>query len=66
MKYYVTYYITHPQHTPTTATGMVEARTRQDLEVRLERGIGIWKKRGYTVEIMKVTSIDTIQNTIHE
>jgi hypothetical protein len=66
MKYYVTYCITHPQHTPTTATGMIEARTRQDLEIRLDRGVGAWKKRGYTVEIMKIASIDTIQNATSE
>lgn len=66
MKYYVTYCITHPQHTPTIATGMVEARTRQDLEIRLDKGVGTWKKRGYTVEIMKIASIDTIQNATSE
>ncbi len=66
MKYYITYCITHPQHTPTTATGMVEARTRQDLEVRLDRGVEAWKKRGYTVEIMKVVCTDTIQNAVPE
>ena len=40
MKFSVTYRITHPQRSPTTATGMVEARTRRDLEVRLARGVG--------------------------
>jgi hypothetical protein len=58
MKYYVTYCITHPAHTPTTSTGMVEARTRLDLDVSLSKGIGTWKKRGYAVEIVKVACID--------
>ena len=66
MKYYVTYCITHPQHTPTTSTGMVEARTRLDLDVRLARGVAKWKKQGYAIEIVKVASIGDIQNTIHE
>ena len=66
MKYYVTYCITHPQHTPTTSTGMVEARTRLDLDVRLERGVAKWKKQGYAIEIVKVACISDIQNTIHE
>jgi hypothetical protein len=58
MKYYVTYCITHPAHTPTTSTGMVEARTRLDLDASLSRGIGKWKKQGYAVEIVKVACID--------
>lgn len=45
---------------------MVEARTRQDLEIRLDKGVGTWKKRGYTVEIMKIASIDAIQNATSE
>jgi len=45
---------------------MVEAPTRLDLEIRLERGIGKWKKRGYTIEIVKVACIDDVQNAIHE
>lgn len=60
MKYYVTYCITHPEHTPTTSTGMVEARTRLDLDVSLSRGVGKWKKQGYTIEIVKVSCIDDI------
>jgi hypothetical protein len=60
MKYYVTYCITHPEHTPTTSTGMVEARTRLDLDVCLSRGVGKWKKQGYAVEIVKVACIDDI------
>ncbi|MBV9229969.1 MAG: hypothetical protein JOZ18_11700 [Chloroflexi bacterium] len=63
MKYYVTYCITHPAHTPTTATGMVEARTRPDLEVRLARGVEKWKKQGYTIEIVKIGSVEDVQNT---
>jgi len=66
MKYYVTYCITHPQHTPTTSTGMVEARTRLDLDVRLARGVAKWKKQGYAVEIVKVASLGDIQNALHE
>ena len=66
MKYYVTYCITHPEHTPTTSTGMVEARTGPELEVRLERGVGKWKKQGYTIEIVKVASMDDVQSTILE
>jgi hypothetical protein len=66
MKYYVTYCITHPEHTPTTSTGMVEARTRLDLEARLARGVGKWKKRGYAIEIVKVTSLDDVQSAIAE
>ena len=66
MKYYVTYCVTHPEHTPMTSTGMVEARTRLDLETRLERGVGKWKKRGYAIEIVKIACIDDVQNTIHE
>jgi hypothetical protein len=58
MKYYVTYCITHPEHTPTTSTGMVEARTRLDLDASLSRGIGKWKKQGYAIEIVKVACID--------
>jgi hypothetical protein len=61
IRYYVTYSITHPEYTPTTATGLVEARTRLDLEGRLSRGIGMWKKRGYGVEIVKVTCMDDFQ-----
>jgi len=64
MKYYVTYCITHPKYSPTTSTGMVEARTRLDLDARLARGIGKWKKQGYAVEIVKVTCIDDLQNVI--
>ncbi len=60
MKYYVTYCITHPDHTPTTSTGMVEARTRLDLNISLSRGIGKWKRRGYDIEIVKVSCIDDI------
>jgi hypothetical protein len=66
MKYYVTFCITHPHHTPTISTGMVEARTRLDLEVRLERGIGKWKKRGYAIEIVKVACIDEVQSAVLE
>jgi hypothetical protein len=66
MKYYVTYCITHPEHTPTISTGMVEARTRLDLEVRLERGVGKWKKQGYAIEIVKIACIDDVQSTILE
>jgi hypothetical protein len=58
MKYYVTYCITHPDHTPTTSTGMVEARTRLDLNISLSRGIHKWKKQGYDIEIVKVSCID--------
>jgi hypothetical protein len=58
IKYYVTYSITHPEYTPTTATGLVEARTRLDLDGRLAQGIGMWKKRGYGVEIVKVTCMN--------
>lgn len=64
MKYYVTYCITHSKYSPTTSTGMVEARTRLDLDARLARGIGKWKKQGYAVEIVKVTCIDDLQNVI--
>ena len=66
MKYYVTYCITHPQYTPTTSTGMVEARTRLDLDVRLARGVAKWKKQGYAIEIVKVACIGDIQNILHE
>lgn len=66
MKYYVTYCITHPQHTPTTSTGMVEARTRLDLDIRLARGVAKWKKQGYAIEIVKVACLEDIQGTIHE
>ena len=61
MKFSVTYRITHPQRSPTTATGMVEARTRQDLEVRLARAVGKWKTRGYTIEIVKVTCLEALR-----
>ena len=64
MKYYVTFCITHPEHTPTISTGMVEARTRLDLEARLERGVGKWKKQGYAIEIVKVACTDDDQSTI--
>lgn len=60
MKYYVTYCITHPDRTPTTSTGMVEARTRLDLNASLSRGIGKWKKQGYDIEIVKVSCIEDI------
>jgi hypothetical protein len=66
MKYYVTYCITHPEHTPTTSTGMVEARTRLDLDVLLARGVGKWKKRGYAIEIVKVACIDDVQSSVRE
>jgi hypothetical protein len=66
MKYYVTYCITHPEHTPTTSTGLVEARTRLDLNASLSRGIGKWKKQGYDIEIVKVSCIDDIpQDAAH-
>ncbi len=61
MKYYVTYCITHPTHTPMTSTGMVEASTRLNLEARLSRGVGKWEKLGYTVKIVKISCIDDIQ-----
>ena len=61
MKFYVTYCITHPTYTPTTSTGMVEASTRLNLETRLSRGVGKWKKLGYTVEIVKISCIDDVQ-----
>jgi hypothetical protein len=60
MKYSVTYCITHPDHTPTTSTGTVEARTRLELDAGLNRGIARWKKRGYAIEIVKVTWMDDI------
>ncbi|HYX49123.1 MAG TPA: hypothetical protein VE843_05245 [Ktedonobacteraceae bacterium] len=66
MKFYVTYCITHPEHTPMTSTGLVEAPTRVDLEDRLERGIGNWKKRGYSIEIVKVACIDTVESSVQE
>ena len=66
MKYYVTYCITHPRHTPTTSTGMVEARTRLDLDGRLARGVDKWKKQGYGVEIVKVASMGEIQSVKRE
>lgn len=66
MKFYVTYCITHPEHTPMTSTGLVEARTRLDLDARLERGVGKWKKRGYDIEIVKVASLEEVQNVVSE
>ena len=60
MKFYVTYCVTHPKYSPTTATGAVEARTRQDLEDRLTRGVEKWKKQGYTIEIIKVTCLEVL------
>jgi hypothetical protein len=66
MKYYVTYSITHAEHTPMTSTGLVEARTRLDLDARLERGIGKWKKRGYSIEIVKVACIEEIPIAVKE
>ena len=63
MKFSVTYRITHPHWSPTTATGTVEARTRQDLEVRLARGVGKWKTRGYTIEIVKVTCLEELRTS---
>jgi hypothetical protein len=60
MKYYVTYCITHPASTPTTATGPVEAHTRLELEAALTRGIAQWKARGYTVSITKVACIEEL------
>ncbi len=66
MKYYITYCITHPEHTPTTATGLVEAPTRLNLDVRLARGVGKWKKRGYAVEIVKIACIDDLQSVVHD
>jgi hypothetical protein len=66
MKYYVTYCITHPERTPVTSTGLVEARTRMDLEARLEKGVGKWKKRGYAIEIMKVSCIEEVQSVVQE
>ena len=60
MKYYVTYCITHPDRTPTTSTGMVEARTRLDLDAGLSRGVVKWQKQGYAIEIVKVACIDDI------
>ncbi len=41
MKYYVTYSITHPEHTPTTATGMVEARSRPGKRCRKVEETGL-------------------------
>jgi len=49
-----------------TSTGIVEVPTRPDLEIRLERGIGKWKKRGYNIEKVKVACIDDVQKAIHE
>jgi hypothetical protein len=66
MKYYVTYSISHPEHTTMTSTGLVEARTRLDLDARLERGIGKWKKRGYSIEIVKVACIEEVQGVVNE
>ena len=66
MKYYVTYCITHPEHTPMTSTGLVEARTRLDLDARLERGIVKWKKRGYSIDIVKVACIEEEHSAIKE
>ncbi len=66
IKYYVKYSITHPGHTPTTATGLVEAHTRLDLDGRLARGIDMWKKRGYGVEIVKVTCMDDFQWAVQD
>ena len=66
MKYYVTYRITHPEHTPTTATGTVEARTQHDLELGLARGVGKWKKQGYLIEIVKVACFEQGQSITHE
>jgi hypothetical protein len=60
MKFYVTYCITHPERSPMTATCMVEARTRQELEVRLARGVGKWKNQGYAIEIVKVTCFELL------
>ncbi len=61
MKYYITYRITHPQYTPTTATGVVEAHTRPEVEACLARGIKKWKTQDYTVEILKIASIEDFQ-----
>ena len=66
MKYYVTYRITHPGHTPTTATGTVEARTQHDLELGLARGVGKWKKQGYVIEIVKVACFEHSQSVTHD
>ena len=49
-----------------TSTGLVEARTRLDLEARLERGVVKWKKRGYSIEIVKVACIEEVQSAVHE
>ena len=66
MKYYITYCITHPKYTPTTATGAVEACTRLELEGRLTRGIAQWKTRGYTVTITKIASVENLRGNPHE
>src|SRR5258708_25382120 len=60
MIFYVTYRITHPEHSPTSATGTVEAPTRQDLEVRLARRVGKSKTPCYTIEILKVTCLEAL------
>lgn len=49
-----------------TSTGLVEARTRLDLDARLERGIGKWQKRGYSIEIVKVACIEEEQSAVQE
>jgi hypothetical protein len=66
MKYYVTYCVTHPIYTPTTATGPVEAFTRIELEAGLARGIAKWKARGYTVTITKVACVEELGNTLQK
>ena len=47
-------------------SGEYEARTRLDLEARLERGVGKWKKRGYSIEIVKVACIEEVQSAVLE
>jgi hypothetical protein len=45
---------------------MVEARSRVNLEIGLARGIRKWEKQGYTVEILKVASMEHALNAQKE
>ncbi len=56
MKYQVTYRLMHAEYLPNTAMLVVDACTHRELSGALAKVVDRWRRQGYAVRIINVTS----------
>jgi hypothetical protein len=56
MKYQVAYRLMHPEYMPATSRAIIDACSHAELETRLVKIMAKWQARGYTVQIIRVSS----------